>query len=60
MSKSKKAAQQIEVRVGAVQMISQLDDTPGNVDKALSYCDRAAKKGVKILCLPECASTGFE
>ena len=60
MSKSKKAAQQIEVRVGAVQMISQPDDTPGNVDKALSYCDRAAKKGVKILCLPECASTGFE
>ena len=44
MSKSKNAAQQIEVRVGAVQMISQIDDTPGNIDKALSYCDRAAKK----------------
>jgi predicted amidohydrolase len=60
MAKRKKAAQQVEVRVGAVQMISQLDDVPGNVDKALSYCDRAAQKGVKILCLPECASTGFE
>jgi predicted amidohydrolase len=48
------------VRVGAVQMISSNWDLAGNVHKALSFCDRAAKKGVQILCFPECASTGFD
>ncbi len=48
------------VRVGAVQMISQQGEIGANVAKALNYCDQAAKKGVEMLCLPECASTGFE
>ena len=48
------------MRVGAVQMISQQDEIGANVAKALNYCDQAAKKGVEMLCLPECASTGFE
>ena len=48
------------VRVGAVQMISQQGEIGANVAKALVYCDQAAKKGVEMLCLPECASTGFE
>jgi predicted amidohydrolase len=50
----------IRVRVGAVQMISEKDDPQGNICRALEYCDRAAKRGVRILCLPECASTGFD
>lgn len=49
-----------QVRVGAVQMISCKGRVGDNVAKALNYCDRAAKKSVEILCLPECASTGFE
>ena len=48
------------MRVGAVQMISQQGEIGANVAKALDYCDQAAKKGVEMLCLPECASTGFE
>ena len=48
------------MRVGAVQMISQQGEIGANVAKALNYCDQAAKKGVEMLCLPECASTGFE
>ena len=48
------------MRVGAVQMISQQDEIGANVANALNYCDQAAKKGVEMLCLPECASTGFE
>ena len=48
------------MRVGAVQMISQQGEIGANVAKALNYCDQAAKKGVGMLCLPECASTGFE
>ncbi len=58
MPKRKKRSQ--KVRVGAVQMISRLDRVQDNVEKALSYCERAAQKGVEILCFPECASTGFE
>src|SRR2546423_15263558 len=50
----------IRLRVGAVQMISEKDDAQGNICRALEYCDRAAKRGVQILCLPECASTGFD
>jgi predicted amidohydrolase len=50
----------VKVRVGAVQMFSRPDDVPGNLAKAERYCDRAADKGVKILCFPECASTGWE
>ena len=48
------------MRVGAVQMISQQGEIGANVAKALNYCAQAAKKGVEMLCLPECASTGFE
>ena len=48
------------VRVGAVQLISDGQDVEGNVNKALAYCDRAARRGVQILCFPECASTGFD
>ena len=48
------------MRVGAVQMISHQGEIGANVAKALDYCDQAAKKGVEMLCLPECASTGFE
>jgi predicted amidohydrolase len=48
------------VRVGAAQMISRKGEIEKNIDKALAYCDKAAKKGVQMLCLPECASTGFD
>ena len=48
------------MRVGAVQMISHKGRVGDNVAKALDFCDRAAQKGVQMLCLPECASTGFE
>ena len=48
------------VRAGVVQMISTHEDPPGNIDKALRFCDAAAKRGVHILCFPECASTGFD
>ena len=48
------------VRVGAAQMIIDPKDIPGNVDKALAYCDRAARKNVRILCFPECADAGLE
>ncbi len=58
MSRDKQAKKR--VRVGAVQMISQEGQVEANVAKALAYCDRAAGRGVEILCLPECASTGFE
>ncbi len=47
-------------RVGAVQLISDERDVRGNIERALEYCDRAARRGVQILCFPECASTGFE
>ncbi len=50
----------VKVRVGAVQMIPTPGDVKGNVEKALRYCDKAASRGVKILCFPECASTGWE
>jgi predicted amidohydrolase len=56
----KKGARTIKVRVGAVQMISTVGDVEGNIEKALSYCDKAAERGVEILCFPECASTGFD
>ena len=48
------------VRVGAAQMISRDADLEANVDKALRFCDRAARRGVQILCFPECAATGYE
>ena len=41
-------------------MIPTPGDVKGNVEKALRYCDKAASRGVKILCFPECASTGWE
>ena len=50
----------VAVRVGAVQMISGNGRIEENVDKALAHCDRAAQKGVEMLCFPECASTGFD
>ena len=50
----------VRVRVGAVQLISQLRDVEGNINRALAYCDRAARRGVQILCFPECATTGFD
>ena len=40
-------------------MISSAD-VEENVRKALIYCDRAARKGVDVLCFPECAATGFD
>ncbi|MAE68031.1 MAG: hypothetical protein CMJ18_27595 [Phycisphaeraceae bacterium] len=48
------------VRVGAVQMICRDNDPDANVAAALAYCDRAARRGVEILCFPECATTGFD
>lgn len=48
------------VRVGAVQLLADGDDFPGNVERALAYCDRAARRGVQLLCFPECATTGFD
>ena len=56
----KKSPRSMKVRVGAVQMISTVGDVDGNIEKALSYCDKAAERGVEILCFPECASTGFD
>ena len=56
----KKGSRSMKVRVGAVQMISTVGDVDGNIEKALSYCDKAAQRGVEILCFPECASTGFD
>ena len=41
-------------------MISSDWDLAGNVNKALRFCDRAAKREVQILCFPECASVGFD
>ena len=60
MSRQTKRSSQVQVRVGAVQLISDRYDIEGNIGKALAYCDRAAKRGVEILCFPECASTGFD
>jgi predicted amidohydrolase len=54
------SAGRVAVRVGAVQLVSQSRDVDGNVERALAYCDRAARRGVQILCFPECASTGFD
>ena len=48
------------LRVGAVQLISDPHDVEGNVARALAYCDRAAARRVRILCFPECATTGFD
>lgn len=48
------------VRVGAVQLISEPHDAASNIARALAYCDRAARRGVQILCFPECATTGFD
>ena len=48
------------IRVGAVQMICRDNKPEANVAKGLSYCDKAADRGVEILCFPECASTGFD
>ncbi len=53
-------SQKVTVRVAAAQMVSKPEDVASNVAKALSYCDRAARKGVQILCFPECASTGYD
>ncbi len=50
----------VKVRVGAVQMISTPGDVKGNIEKAFIFCDKAARRGVKILCFPECASTGWD
>ena len=50
----------MNVRVGAVQLISNPHDVEDNIQRSLAYCDRAAKRGVQILCFPECASTGFD
>ena len=55
-----KKPHQVKLRVGAAQMISKSGDVEANVAAALSYCDKAAKKGVQVLCFPECASTGYE
>ena len=59
MAETNRPAGRVCVRVGAVQLISELRDVEGNVARALAYCDRAAGRGVQILCFPECASTGF-
>jgi len=48
------------LRVGAVQMFSQPGDVTGNLAKAEKFCDRAAQRGVKVLCFPECMSTGWD
>lgn len=56
----KRSAECKRVRVGAVQMISGYHDLAGNLKKAIGFCDKAQKRGVQILCLPECAATGFD
>ena len=61
MVRRKKAAPKLDtVHVGAAQMISVDADWQGNVDKALRICDRAARRGVQILCFPEAAATGYQ
>ena len=46
------------VRCGAVQQITTWRDPEGNIARSLAYCDKAAKRGVQILCFPECAVSG--
>ena len=48
------------IRVGAMQMICRDNKPEANVAKAMACCDKAAGRGVQILCFPECASTGFD
>ena len=58
--KKEAAVEPILVRVAGAQIITHHKDIAGNIDKALGYCDRAGRKGVRILCFPECAATGYE
>jgi len=58
--RSTPAEKKVRLRVGAVQMISEPLDVEANVCKALRFCDRAAKRGVQMLCFPECAANGFD
>ncbi|MDP7254824.1 MAG: nitrilase-related carbon-nitrogen hydrolase, partial [Planctomycetota bacterium] len=60
MTTEKSKVEKVVVRVGAGQMISEDNAIEANVAKALDYCDRAARRGVQILCLPECAANGFD
>jgi len=46
------------VRCGAVQQITTWRDPANNIARSLAYCDKAAKRGVQILCFPECAVSG--
>jgi predicted amidohydrolase len=60
MTTERSKVEKVVVRVGAVQMISEDNAIEANVAKALDYCDRAARRKVQILCLPECAANGFD
>jgi predicted amidohydrolase len=49
------------VRVGGVQMrVSEPVDISHHTEIAMTYIDEAAKRGLRALCFPEVALTGFQ
>lgn len=48
-----------KVMVAAVQMVSENDDIQGNLGRATSFVDEAAKRGAKLILLPEFMPTGY-
>jgi N-carbamoylputrescine amidase len=47
------------LRAAAVQMVSENDDIQGNLERATSFVDEAAKGGAKLILLPEFMPTGY-
>lgn len=45
--------------VGAVQMVSENNDIPGNLERATSFIDEAAQRGARLILLPEFMPTGY-
>jgi N-carbamoylputrescine amidase len=49
----------IQFKVAGVQMDSEVGDTEANVEKACSMIEEAARKGARLVCLPEMFNTGY-
>ncbi|KAH3768070.1 carbon-nitrogen hydrolase family protein [Pelomyxa schiedti] len=47
------------VKVAAIQVSSDLANTPKNIEKIVPLCEEAAANGAKFIVLPECALTGY-
>lgn len=47
------------LKVASVQMVSKNNDYEGNVSRALPLIEEAAKKGAKLILLPEAALIGY-